>query len=147
MDDCYTKTLADLHAKKREIDQAIASLETIRRWGAPAPAALAPPKEPEGAVEQKSLMDAIIDVLQECGSIMSPAEIVTELEDSGFEIRGLDKHRNVGATLNRGKNSGVLVNPERGQWGLAEWGLTAASEPEQRAGLPLSAPPASSETL
>lgn len=143
------ETLADLEARKREIDQAIAILKKIYR-----PGTASPPAEPTGVTEaqSKSLIDAVVEVLRERGCIMAPAEIVMALEDTGFEIGGLDKHRNVGATLNRGKKSGLLTNPERGQWGLAEWGetgwgATAASEIAQRAGLPLSDPPETSGTF
>ena len=138
MDDCYTKTLADLRAKKREIDQAIESLEAIRRWRTTIPAAPTPALRPtvETAGQQKSLMDAIIEVLQKQGNVMSPAEIVTVLEESGFEIGGIDRHRNVGATLNRGKNAGTFFNPERAQWGLTGW----ADAPDHPARLPIDDP-------
>ena len=123
MNGLYAETLADLHARKRDIDKAIASLEAIRRWATPQqPAAVSPP---EGTVQQKSLMEAVVEVLRQQGDLMSPSDIVTALDDSGFEIGGADKHRNVGATLNRGKNSGVFTNPERAKWGLAEWSTDA----------------------
>lgn len=135
MSDFYAETLADLHAKKRDIDRAIKSLERICSWQAP------PENEAasEETVRQKPLLDVVIEVLRNHGEIMSPAEIVQTLEASGFEIPGLDKYRNIGAVLNRGKKSGLLINRERAQWGLAEWDSTDASELEQRAGPPLSA--------
>ena len=128
MNDLYAETLADLHARKRAIDNAIEGLEAIRRWAVPQqPTTNSPPL---GEVQQKSLMKAVVEVLRGQGDMMSPADIVSALDDSGFEIGGADKHRNVGATLNRGKNSGVFTNPERAKWGLAEWDTAAPRHPE-----------------
>lgn len=138
MDGLYAETLADLHARKRDIDKAIASLEAIRRWATPQqPAAVSPL---EGATQQKSLMEAVIEVLRQQGDLMSPADIVTALDDSGFEIGGTDKHRNVGATLNRGKNSGAFTNPERAKWGMAEWDTAAPRRPEPPREIPVVMP-------
>ena len=135
MNGLYAETLADLHARKRDIDKAIASLEAIRRWAAPQkPTTDSPPKR---AVQQKSLMEAVVEVLRQQGDMMSPADIVSALDDSGFEIGGTDKHRNIGATLNRGKNSGVFTNPERAKWGLVESDTAAPRRPEPPREIPV----------
>ena len=112
MSDLYVDTLANLYAKKREIDQAIKSLEAIRGWTTPAA---------EEEPRQKTLLDAILGVLRERNDFMSAAEIVTALDEAGYEIRGADKHRHVGARLSAGKKQGHLVSPERAKWGLPGW--------------------------
>ena len=138
MNDLYAETLADLHARKRAIDKAIESLEAIRRWAVPQQQPTDSP--PQGEVQQKSLMKAVVEVLQQQGDMMSPADIVSALDNSGFEIGGNDKHRNLGATLNRGKNSGVFTNPERAKWGLAEWDTASPAHPEPPREIPVMKP-------
>ena len=142
MEHCYAETLADLRKKRRQIDSAIAALESIAGWREETLE-----QNPVNAPEQtsrKSLKAAIIDVLREHGNPMAPREIIEALEGAGYAIGGRDKARNVGARLNRAKKSGELVNPERGMWGLPEWETTDSSGFAPRDALPLSAPPASS---
>ena len=135
IDGPYAETLVDLYARKHAIEKAIESLEAIHGW-------LSAPKPTEGSLaeamgSQQSMMQAIVKVLRQHGGLMSPSDIIAALDESGFEIGGNDKHRNVGATLNRGKNTGVFINPERGQWGLAErtkGGLSSARGLAHRAG-------------
>ena len=142
MEHCYAETLADLRKKKCQIDSAIAALESIAGWHEET-TDQKPVDVPE-QTSQKSLKAAIIDVLREHGTPMAPRAIVEALGGAGYTIGGEDKYRNIGARLNRAKNSGELVNPERGMWGLPEWETTDSSVTAPRDALTLSAPPASS---
>ena len=145
MEHCYAATLADLRKKKRQIDSAIAALESISGWHEET-TAQKPTHAPE-QTSQKPLKAAIIDVLRKHGTPMAPRAIIEALESAGYTIGGTDKYRNLGARLNRAKNSGELVNPERGMWGLPEWKTTDSSGFAPRDALPLSVPPASSDRV
>ena len=140
-------TLSELREKRGNLDKAIKAIEAVV-------ADMQPPNEPalhEGPTIKEILSttpssaSAITNVLETRGKPLSPSEIVAGLGEMGYRIGGENKLRSVNASLARGKANGIFTNPERGQWGLAEWETTdEPTAPEQRAVLPLSAPLASS---
>lgn len=141
MADPYAAALVELYAKKREIDQTIATLEAMQRgWGyhtAPeegqiTTASTAPPR-------QAALHDAVHTVLDEHGEPIHLRDIVSALEERNYEIGGANKHQAVRGILSRGKATGAFANPKRGWWTIKKPSDVDPIEPAPPGSRPVSA--------
>jgi hypothetical protein len=69
----------------------------------------------------KRVRDAAADILHDAGGPMHYREIYARLADCGFEIRGKDPARTVGAQLSADYERFYSIGPNTGKWGLTEW--------------------------
>lgn len=124
--DPYEAVIADLLAKREQIDQTIALLTGLR-GGAQAPinyGAL-----PENGVTETagmflgmSIVDAAKKLLGMRKRTMGNSEIARELQAGGLVFSGKDPVNVVGSVLTRRFNdAGDVVKVGRGIWGLKEW--------------------------
>jgi hypothetical protein len=158
--DAYAVVLADLRAKRDQIDAAIQAIETLRASVGPAPAPQAAPLPNQtsqldaGAFLGMSIPDATKKLLSIKKQALNNAVIVTELKSGGMALKSADPLNTVGAVLSRRFHDvGDIVRVDRGTWGLKEWypgrsfgkkenGVKTASEPtspEQPSAQPQSA--------
>lgn len=130
--DPYEAVLADLRAKRDQIDQAIAVITNIRGGGAAVPLGpVAPnvaPTNDQGIVETAgmflgmSIVDATKKLLAMRKKTMGNVEIARELQIGGLAFSGSDPVNVVGSVLTRRFNNvGDVVKLGRGIWGLKEW--------------------------
>jgi hypothetical protein len=133
--DPYDAVLADLRAKKEQIETTIALLESLRAAGAAAAtvpqrgigdAVMRGSKPPEavgpGAFFGMTIHDAAIKLLRTHHREMQTTELVPELERGGIRLTSSDKVNTVGSILlRRFYTVGDLVRVGRGRWGLQEW--------------------------
>jgi len=90
----------------------------------------------------KRVRDAAVDILREVGEPLHYREIHARLADRGFEIRGKDPARTVGAQLSADYERFYSIGPNTGKWGLTEWRDRPAQLPPS---LPTESPTAESE--
>lgn len=124
--DPYEAVLADLHAQRDRIDQAIALLQNLRGNTAPTSPAL-PKSAPGGGVGPGAFLgmtiaDAAKQLLAGRRRTMGNAEILEGLKSGGMVLTSADPMNTVGSILNRRfKEVGDVVRVDRGTWGLKEW--------------------------
>ena len=127
--DHYEAVLADLRAKREQIDQAIQVIEALR-GNATAPATQKLPSVSQvdadvdgpGAFLGMTIVDAAKKLLASRRRTMSNTEIVNALKAGGLAMNSNDPINTVGSVLTRRFNTvGDLVRMGRGIWGLAEW--------------------------
>lgn len=126
--DPYDAVIADLRAKRDQIDQTIQSLELLRGGGA-APGAAARPMpsqnvaaEGPGAFLGMSIPEAVKKLLAARKRALGNAEIVASLTAGGLALGSKDPVNTVGSVLGRRFDTvGDIVRVSRGTWGLAEW--------------------------
>lgn len=131
MNDPYEAVLADLRAKREQIDQTIKAIEISRGTGGVAAEARAQQHTPPldnaevGAGEflGMSIADAAKKLLSMRKRSMSSAEIAKELTGGGLVMSANTEHHNiVGSVLTRRfQQTGDIVRVSRGMWGLQEW--------------------------
>lgn len=130
--DPYEAVLADLRAKRDQIDQAIAVLSNLRGGAASVPfVPLAPvgaPTNDQGIIETAgmflgmSIVDATKKLLAMRKKTLGNVEIARELQAGGLAFSGTDPVNVVGSVLTRRCNNvGDVVKIGRGIWGLKEW--------------------------
>lgn len=127
--DPYEAVLADLQAKRDQIDQAIAALTSLRGGvsassGAAMPnaGAGAPIVETAGMYLGMSITDATKKLLALRKRTMGNADIARELQAGGLAMTSKDPVNTVGSVLTRRFNEvGDVVKVGRGVWGLKEW--------------------------
>lgn len=126
--DHYAIVLADLRAKREQIDQAIQALESLR--GAPAaPARLAAMElsvdasiDTPGAFLGMTIADAAKKLLAARRKVTGNVEMAAAFKSGGLALSSVDPVNTIGAVLSRrAQNTGDIVKMGRGQWGLAEW--------------------------
>ena len=128
--DPYDAVLADLRAKRDQIDQTIALLSNLRA-GSPAFVAsqisVANDQE-QGIVETAgmylgmSIVDAAKKLLALRKRTMTNSEILNEIKAGGLVLTGADPLNVVGSVMTRRFNQvGDVVRVGRGTWGLKEW--------------------------
>lgn len=127
--DPYETVLADLKAKRAEIDQAIAVIERVRGTiGATETSAIALKSANNGdqiegnAFFGMTITDAAKKVLGIRQRKMSNVEIANDLKAGGLALQSTDAANTVGSVLTRRfQQVGDIVKVGRGLWGLREW--------------------------
>jgi len=127
--DPYALVLADLKAKRDQIDQAITLIEGLRGIGGPGnivPPGLmsgaVPPHDAAGNYLGMSIPDAAKKALHSQRRALGNAEIAKMLKDGGLVMTSADPVNTVGSVLTRRFNQvGDIVRVSRGMWGLKEW--------------------------
>ena len=128
--DPYEVVLADLRAKRDEINNLIQSLEAFRPSFSPvgpAPStagttAMSAESASTGAFTGMSINDAVRSALLLNGSAMSTADLAEAIQAGGLVMKSAEPTNTVSAVLHRARQNGsdvVLVG--RGKWALAEW--------------------------
>lgn len=129
--DPYEAVLADLHAKRDQIDQAIAAIEGLRS-GAPAAQKSATPAgnhgganngvDGPGALLGLSIAEATKKLLAAKRQPLKNPDIATLFKAGGLVLNSKDWVNTIGAVLTRRADTiGDIVKVERGTWGLKEW--------------------------
>jgi hypothetical protein len=128
--DPYDIVLADLKAKRAEIDQAIKAIERLRgvrsAAGDTPPAASVPLQngseiEP-GAFHGMSIPEAARKLLTIKKRQLSNADLVAGFKAGGLILQSENWANTVGSVLNRRfAQVGDIVRVGRGMWGLREW--------------------------
>lgn len=122
--DPYEAVLADLRAKREQIDQAIAAIESLRggasiKAAAPLPAA---PTEGPGAFLGMTIVEASKALLKAKRQPLKNADLVVGLQAGGLVMQSSDPVNTVGSVLTRRFNDvGDVVRVARGTWGLKDW--------------------------
>jgi hypothetical protein len=126
--DPYAIVLADLRARRDQIDQAIQAIESVR-GGAASPRPNGAPPEPIGAPSAAgaylgmSIADAAKKYLLMRKQASGNAEIAAALKQGGLVMSSnTDPQNTVGSILTRRfEKVGDIVRVGRGIWGLKEW--------------------------
>lgn len=125
--DPYSIVLADLKAKRDQIDQAIQAIESVRNGSAASAPGTPPPRTldvslGDGAFHGLSIAEATKKLLGVRKKNLGNAEILAELKAGGMVLSSVDPLNTVGAVLTRRfKETGDIVKVGRGIWGLKEW--------------------------
>ncbi len=124
--DPYDAVLADLRAKRDQIDQTIALLSALRLGGT---ASGVMPVTQENAIVETagmflgmSIVDGAKKLLALRKQTMGNAEIAKELQAGGMVLTSAEPANVVGSVLTRRfQQVGDVVKLGRGIWGLKEW--------------------------
>ncbi|TMJ47571.1 MAG: hypothetical protein E6G85_27660 [Alphaproteobacteria bacterium] len=128
--DPYDAVLADLKAKRDQIDQAIAAIESIRAGG---PAPVRDSAQGNGTKNTAdvggpgdllglSIADAARKVLAARRQPLKSADILEAFRVGGLPLTSKEPLNVVGSVLTRRFNEvGDVVRVSRGVWGLKEW--------------------------
>lgn len=123
----YDAVLADLRAKRDEINSAI-DLLTRLRGGSEGPRATASegsddaPELGDGAYLGMSIADAVLKLLTARKRKMTNSEIYKSLTDGGMVLTSKDPTNVINSVLTRRFNAaGDIVRVDRGTWGLKAW--------------------------
>jgi HB1, ASXL, restriction endonuclease HTH domain len=125
--DPYSIVLADLKAKRDQIDQAIQAIESVRNGSAVSAPGTPTPRTPDvslgdGAFHGLSIAEATKKLLAVRKKNLTNTEILAELKAGGMVLGSADPLNTVGAVLTRRfKETGDIVKVGRGIWGLKEW--------------------------
>ena len=126
--DPYEAVLADLRAKRDEIDHVIRTLQGFRSGRSvkpmPTPAALAAntPEATFGPFVGMNIVDATALLLGRRGQPMQVVDICTALRAGGLVMNSIEPVNVVGSVLARRFHQvGDIVRVGRGTWALAEW--------------------------
>lgn len=129
--DPYEVVLADLRAKKAQIEQAINAIEILRGNAPPQTGNLAasgekPPLNGDidspGAFLGMSIADAAKKLLAARRQPLRNPDIAAAFKRGGLVLNSKDAVNTIGSVLTRRANEvGDLVKVDRGTWGLKEW--------------------------
>ncbi len=129
--DPYEVVLADLRAKKAQIEQAISAIESVRNGSVGATSNIeagSPASSPSndidspGAFLGMSISDAAKKLLASKRQPMRNPDIAVAFKRGGLVLNSKDVVNTVGAVLTRRANDvGDIVKVGRGTWGLKEW--------------------------
>jgi hypothetical protein len=128
--DPYDKVIADLRAKREQIDQTITLLEAIRGGGSVGVATGGSTvngigleiTETAGTFLGMSIVDAAKKLLALRKRTMGNVEIARELQAGGLVLTSQEPANVIGSVLTRRFNQiGDVVKVGRGIWGLKEW--------------------------
>lgn len=125
--DPYDVVLADLRAKREQIDQAIQALESLR--GAPSVPSKGVPAvsidasiDTPGAFLGMTIAEAAKKLLAAQRRVIGNVEMAAAFKAGGLALNSADPVNTIGAVLSRrAQNIGDVVKMGRGQWGLPEW--------------------------
>lgn len=133
--DPYEAVLTDLRAKRDQIDQAIAAIQSLRS-GAPigGPRSMShmagDGDKPSfgndtngpGALLGMSIADAAKKLLANKRTTLKNNDLATLFKAGGLHLNSKDWVNTIGAVLTRRANDvGDIVKVDRGTWGLKEW--------------------------
>jgi hypothetical protein len=125
--DHYAIVLADLKAKRRQIDQAIAAIEALHT-NTPIKQVMGNATDPVGENDSQndflgmSISEATKKLLKTRRKQMTNSEILAALQAGGLVMTSADPLNTVGAIITRRyKEVGDIVKVARGTWGLKEW--------------------------
>lgn len=126
--DHYAAVLADLKAKREQIDQAIKVLEGLRSGGPVPPLGVSGQGSPNASVDGPgaylgmTIPEAAKKLLTSRKQTLNNADIANALMAGGLGLQSADPVNTVGSVLTRRFNQvGDIVKMGRGIWGLAEW--------------------------
>jgi hypothetical protein len=127
--DPYAVVLADLRAKRAQIDQAIQAIESLRGIGGTVGVGAAPTGEDQVPIQAEagvylgmSIAEAARKLLASRKRAMGTSDILTGLTAGGLALSSADPINTVSAVLGRRFDKvGDIVRVERGIWGLKEW--------------------------
>jgi HB1, ASXL, restriction endonuclease HTH domain len=124
--DHYAIVLADLKAKRDQLDQAILAIESVR--GSPitlqngTPPSHSESSAAEGDYLGMSISEAAKKLLKSRRKQMNNTEILAALQAGGMAMTSKDPLNIIGAVITRrSKETGDIVKVGRGTWGLKEW--------------------------
>jgi hypothetical protein len=125
--DAYDVVLADLRAKRDQLDKAIEAIEALRA-GKPSAVAASPAGSAPSAVDGPgaflgmTITDAAKALLAARRKPLNNVEIVAAFKSGGLHMNSADPVNTVGSVLTRRFNQiGDIVRVGRGTWGLKEW--------------------------
>jgi hypothetical protein len=130
MKDPYEAVLSDLRDKRRQIDEAIAALESVQRGQATSSRNSrlrgetdeSRPKDPVRRGAKVSIAEAAVEILKLNGRPMSNEELVVEVQRAGIVMRSKDDRNTMGALIRRrAEQVGDVQKVSRGVWALAAW--------------------------
>ncbi len=125
--DPYEAVLADLKAKRAQLDQAIAAIEAVKvgvtvpgmSGSAETPAV---PAEGPGAYLGMTITEAAKKLLAARRQHLRNPDIAAAFKVGGLTLISADPVNTIGAVLTRRANEvGDIVKVGRGTWGLKEW--------------------------
>lgn len=121
----YTAVLADLEAKRADIDKAIAGVRQLLNLGSEQGTSNTGQKESSDQIQSDSFSDvslpsAIRKLLEITKRPQSQSEITATLRGGGFKTNSTNFSSMVSTGLSRLKADGELVNID-GKWALASW--------------------------
>ncbi len=125
--DPYEVVLADLKAKRDQIDHAINAIESIRGkvTGGPASSGQSASQNAAtgpGAFLGMTMVDAAKRLLANQRRPLGNAEILSGLKAGGLVMTSADPVNTIGSVLTRRfHDKGDIVRIGRGIWGLPEW--------------------------
>lgn len=126
--DPYEVVLADLRAKRDQIDQAIQAIEQVRSGVAvpggdqTARASQRVAPDDPGAFLGMTIVDAAKKLLASRRQPLKNADIAAAFKAGGLHLTSAEPANTVGSVLTRRFNDvGDIVKVGRGTWGLAEW--------------------------
>lgn len=130
--DPYETVLADLYAKRDQIAQAIAAIESIRGGGSAAPSGDATPApqgsaggsslEGPGALLGMSIVDAAKALLKSKRTPLKNPDFAALFKKGGLHMNSKEPANTIGSVLSRRMAEvGDVVKVGRGTWGLKEW--------------------------
>jgi len=134
----YDAVIADLRAKRDQIDHLIQTLEmlkggvplTLATAGAPTPSIFGIPMAATNEAGQIAsgtflglgIEDAVKSLLRIRKRAMSAQEIAADLLAGGVHLKSETPANTIASVLSRAfKAGGEIVRISRGQWGLQEW--------------------------
>jgi len=131
--DPYSAVIADLVAKRDQLDTMINNLRAMASGGISVNQTATPvdrimqnedssPAPSEGQFLGMSIVEAAEITLRSARRKMKVAEIAELLEAGGMEFTSASVTNTIGSVLNRRMHKhGDIVSPDRGYWGLKEW--------------------------
>lgn len=122
--DPYETVLADLKAKRDQLDQAIAAIEAVRGTSTAASSGNGLPlgSDGPGAFLGMSIVDATKKLLATKRQALKVPDILAALKAGGLALNSKEPGNVIGSVLTRHFNEvGEIVRVERGLWGLQEW--------------------------
>jgi hypothetical protein len=120
-DDLYERVLADLRARRDQLDRAIAAIEAVKAAG--------PLEEPGGVVPirpdafvGRTIVEAVKELLADQARPLKSGELAAGLKAGGLHLKSANPANTIGAVLmRRWKGEGDIVRVGRGTWALPEW--------------------------
>ena len=117
----YGAFLADLRAKRDQLDSAIKAIEAIVGAQAKSAPALTLGDIPSDAFFGMSVIDAAVKYLRMTKKPATPTEIAEAIEMGGFTHQSKNLSNTIYTTLDRASTRDDVITKVGRRWGLAEW--------------------------